>query len=181
MQLVSLILLQWRALSNVSTSCLHTKLYKGAWNVSANNSETVGHKDLRRGQIVYILVFYNIHFLGFFHWTVSNLFLVAWQWKRSIKKVNNKSEKAPYASVCHANHSWEQEPAESLLLGITCMERIFVTWDQALFYQFSYILSYLVVVRRNVMYKAKRKWSLVSGYEFCGSLTLFFFTDWVLT
>ena len=41
---------------------LHTKLYKGAWNVSANNSETVGHKDLRFGQIVYILVFYNISF-----------------------------------------------------------------------------------------------------------------------
>ena len=41
---------------------LHTKLYKGAWNVSANNSETVGHKDLRLGKIVYILVFYNIPF-----------------------------------------------------------------------------------------------------------------------
>ena len=41
---------------------LHTKLYKGAWNVSANNSETVGHQDLRLGQIVYILVFYNISF-----------------------------------------------------------------------------------------------------------------------
>ena len=41
---------------------LHTKLYKGAWNVSANNSETVGHKDLRLGQIVYILVFYNTTF-----------------------------------------------------------------------------------------------------------------------
>ena len=41
---------------------LHTKLYKGAGNVSANNSETVGHKDLRFGQIVYILVFYNISF-----------------------------------------------------------------------------------------------------------------------
>ena len=41
---------------------LHTKLYKGAWNVSANNSETVGHKDLRLGQIVYVLVFYNISF-----------------------------------------------------------------------------------------------------------------------
>ena len=40
----------------------HTKLYKVAWNVSANNSETVGHKDLRLGQIVYILVFYNISF-----------------------------------------------------------------------------------------------------------------------
>ena len=31
-------------------------------NVSTNNSETVGHKDLRLGQIVYILVFYNISF-----------------------------------------------------------------------------------------------------------------------
>ena len=41
---------------------LHTKLYKGAWNVSATNSETVGHKGLRFGQIVYILVFYNISF-----------------------------------------------------------------------------------------------------------------------
>ena len=41
---------------------LHTKLYKGAWNVSANNSETVGQKDLRLGQIVYILVFYNVSF-----------------------------------------------------------------------------------------------------------------------
>ena len=30
--------------------------------ISANNSEIVGHKDLRLGQIVYILVFYNISF-----------------------------------------------------------------------------------------------------------------------
>ena len=41
---------------------LRTKLYKGAWNVSPNNSETMGHKDLRLGQIFYILVFYNISF-----------------------------------------------------------------------------------------------------------------------
>ena len=54
---------------------LHTKLYKGAWNVSANNSETVGHKDLRFGRTVQILVLDNIHFLGFFHWTVSIYFL----------------------------------------------------------------------------------------------------------
>ena len=27
--------------------------------MSVNNSKTVGHKDLRLGQIVYILVFYN--------------------------------------------------------------------------------------------------------------------------
>ena len=40
----------------------HTKLYKGAWNVSADNSETAGQKDLRFGQNVYILVFYNISF-----------------------------------------------------------------------------------------------------------------------
>ena len=41
---------------------LHTKLYKGERNVSANISETVGHKDLRLGKIVCILVFYNISF-----------------------------------------------------------------------------------------------------------------------
>ena len=41
---------------------LHTKLYKGAWNVSANNWETLGHKDMRLGQIVYVLVCYNISF-----------------------------------------------------------------------------------------------------------------------
>ena len=55
---------------------LHTKLYKGAWNVSANNSETVGHKDLKLGQIVYILVFYNFIFLCLFHWTASNFFFL---------------------------------------------------------------------------------------------------------
>ena len=37
-------------------------VYKGAWNVSANNSETVGHMDLRLGNIVYVLVIYNISF-----------------------------------------------------------------------------------------------------------------------
>ena len=74
------------------TWCLHTKLYKGTWNVSANNSnnsETVGHKDLRLGQIVYTLVFYNILFslllpLNGFQFN----FFVAWQWKRS-KKFGN--------------------------------------------------------------------------------------------
>ena len=40
----------------------HAKLYKGVWNISANNSETVGRKDLRLKQIVYILVFNNISF-----------------------------------------------------------------------------------------------------------------------
>ena len=43
---------------------MHTKLYKGAWNVSANNSGLCGPQrpetDLR--QIAYILVFYNISF-----------------------------------------------------------------------------------------------------------------------
>ena len=68
---------------------LYTKLYKGAWNVSANNSETVGHKDLRLGQIFYILFFYNISF----SWLLpldgfQFIFFVAWQWKRSIEKPN---------------------------------------------------------------------------------------------
>ena len=47
---------------------LHTKLYKGAWNVLTNNSETVDHKDLRLGQIVCKLVFYDIFS---FSWLLS--------------------------------------------------------------------------------------------------------------
>ena len=61
---------------------LRTKFNKGAWNLLANNSETVGHKDLRLGQIFYILVAYNIHFLGLFHWTVSNFWAVFIAWNR---------------------------------------------------------------------------------------------------
>ena len=38
---------------------IHKGAWVGAWNVSPNNSETVGHKYLRLGQIV---VFYNISF-----------------------------------------------------------------------------------------------------------------------
>ena len=34
----------------------------------------MGHKDPRLGQIVYILVFHNIHLLGFLYRMVSNLF-----------------------------------------------------------------------------------------------------------
>ena len=45
-------------------------IYKVAWNVSANNSETVGHKDLRL-----IVVFYNISFSWLLPLDVSNLFL----------------------------------------------------------------------------------------------------------
>ena len=66
----------------------YTKRYKGASNVSANNSETVGHKDLRFGQIVYILVFYNISFpwlLPLDGFQVSIFFcavFITWQWKR---------------------------------------------------------------------------------------------------
>ena len=69
---------------------LHTKLCKGAWNVSANNSETVGHKDLRLGQIVYILVFYNISFswllpLDAFQFIFFSAVFIAWRSNRSIE------------------------------------------------------------------------------------------------
>ena len=45
---------------------LRTKLYKVAWNVSANNSETVYHTDMRLGEVVYVLAFYNILFSWLF-------------------------------------------------------------------------------------------------------------------
>ena len=47
--------------------CRHTKLYKGAWNVSANNSELLWATktwDLNNC-LKYILVFYNISFFWF--------------------------------------------------------------------------------------------------------------------
>ena len=63
---------------------LHTKLYKGAWNVSANNSETVGHKDQRLKQTVYIIVFHNISFSWLLSLDSFQFFFVAWQWKWSV-------------------------------------------------------------------------------------------------
>ena len=67
-------------------------LYKGAWNVSENNPETLRHNDLR-------LVFYNISFswllpLDGFQFT----FFVAWQWKRSIRRL---------FWVTHVNRKWD--------------------------------------------------------------------------
>ena len=52
--------------SSAPTWRLHTRLYKVAWNVSANNSETVCCTDLRLGEIIYVLVFYNISFSWLF-------------------------------------------------------------------------------------------------------------------
>ena len=65
---------------------LHTKHYNGAWNVSANNSETVGHIDLRLGQM-YITLLQSFIFLssstGWFPIFFCAMFIVS-QWKRSI-------------------------------------------------------------------------------------------------
>ena len=64
---------------------LHTKLFKGAWDVSANNLETVGNKDPRPGQIFYISVFYNISFSWLLPQDGFQFIFVAWQWTRSIR------------------------------------------------------------------------------------------------
>ena len=52
--------------SGAPTWRLHTKLCKVGCNVSATNSETVCRTDLRIGEIVYVLVFYNISFSWLF-------------------------------------------------------------------------------------------------------------------
>ena len=61
---------KWKALVPIfSTNSRGTACYAGytgAWNVSANNSETVCQKDLRLGHIVDILVFYSISFSWLF-------------------------------------------------------------------------------------------------------------------
>ena len=54
-------ILVWQNLMHIWR--LHTKHYNGAWNVSANNSETVGHIDLRLGQM-YITLLQRFIFLA---------------------------------------------------------------------------------------------------------------------
>ena len=79
---------------------LHTKLYKGAWDVLANNSETVGHKDLRPGKIVYyISLFITFFFLCFFHWTLSNLFFCCVTVKTIYESSETCSQILRYCSI----------------------------------------------------------------------------------
>ena len=51
-----------------------------------------GHSltDLRLGQIVYISVFKTFRFLGFFHWTVSNLFFLCCVYCMKVKTIYRK-------------------------------------------------------------------------------------------
>ena len=108
---------------------LHTKLYKGVWNVSANNSEPVGHKDLRLGQIVYILVFYNISVswllpLDGFQLKLKFLFFVAWQWKQSIGHLFNITwccYTADHTTVCLWNQYGCPDPT---IEGFRCLARL---------------------------------------------------------
>ena len=79
-------------IEKVSSRCFVDvpKLYNGAWHVSAKNSETVDLTDLRLGQIVHISVFKTFRFLGFFHWTVSNLFFVCCVYCVKVKTIYRK-------------------------------------------------------------------------------------------
>ena len=47
-------------LQGTPTWRFHTELYKFQWNVSANNSATEYRTDLRLGEAVYLLIFYNV-------------------------------------------------------------------------------------------------------------------------
>ena len=87
---------------HVSTPKRYTKVVspystKEAWNVSENNPETVRHNDLRLGQIVYKLVFYNISFSWLLPLDGFQLFFVAWQCKWSIRRLFR---------VTHVNRKW---------------------------------------------------------------------------
>ena len=55
------------ALTGLCTPTWRFHTYKVAWHASATNSETMYHTDVRPGEVVYVLVFYNIFmFLAFF-------------------------------------------------------------------------------------------------------------------
>ena len=76
------------SLRRAPTWRLHTELYKFAWNVLAINSRTVYRTDLRLGEAVYLLVFYNIcnSYYSLIEW-FPIYFLMAWQWKTAIVAV----------------------------------------------------------------------------------------------
>ena len=56
----------------LSTNMAPPKLYKGSWNISANNSETVATKAWDLDKLFVYYSFITFHFVGFFYWTVSN-------------------------------------------------------------------------------------------------------------
>ena len=94
----------------------HTKLYKGAWNISANNSETMGHKDLRLWQIVYTLVLYNMFiFLASSTGPFPIWFFVAWQWKRSIV-----GKKMFLRNMLPVSWNWRSRPGGVIFI-VTCL------------------------------------------------------------
>ena len=66
-------------------------------------------------------------------------------------------------SIHGCSRLWKQKELPQQCNGTTTR----ITWDQAQFERFSYILSngYRDHARRNVIYKAKRKQSLISGYN----------------
>ena len=71
----------------------NTKLYKVACHASANNSETMHHKDVRPGEVVYVLVFYNIFlFLAYFIERLRIYFFMTSLWKPSIDLVNDYTQ-----------------------------------------------------------------------------------------
>ena len=69
----------------------------------------MGHKDLKLGQIVYILVFYNFIFLCLFHWTVSNFYLLRYSENDLFTAIS------VYFKKCHNLEFWgrEHKPAPS--------------------------------------------------------------------
>ena len=80
----------------------------------------MAHKDPRLGQIVYILVFYNISF----SWLLpldgfQFIFFVAWQWKRSIITVGNSTARNFFwlqfvRGIAYRSWSWGKSPALAL-------------------------------------------------------------------
>ena len=75
------------------------KVYNGAWNVSANKSETVGHIDLRLGKIVYISVCCNTSFSGLFPLFFCAVFIV-WQWNGIVWRASATSSPGDEVGGC---------------------------------------------------------------------------------
>ena len=92
---------------------LHTKLCRGAWNILANNSETMGRKDLRLGQIVQNFVFDNMALL-------PNL--MGKTVKTSIFRTNNSPDTLPLLLFKSSVHKTQRDTskADKNSLSLSC-------------------------------------------------------------
>ena len=88
--------------------------------VSANNSETVGYKDLRLGKIVCIIVFYNISFSWLLPLDGFRFIFLFRDSENDLQEICNRIEIVPFSSL----DKTDEDAKEQLLQEIEIMKSI---------------------------------------------------------